>query len=145
MLNNEAITKRELAMKLPIQIIFRNMEPSAAVEERVRQLAGKLEHYSDKLINCHVVIESSHHHKHQGLLYSVKIDLTIPGTELIVNKESDDDHTHEDVYVAIRDAFDAIKRQLTDHKATHHDKIRHGEKLSHEWPKHDDTNENEID
>jgi cold shock CspA family protein len=56
------------------------------------------------------VIEVPHKHKHQGRSFDVRLDLTVPGKELVVNREAD-----EDVYVALRDAFDAAKRQLDDY------------------------------
>jgi ribosomal subunit interface protein len=96
-------------MQIPLQVTFRDMEHSDAVETRIREKAEKLQRYYDKIMGCRVVIEMPQRHKHQGKLHSVRIDLTVPGAELVAN------HTqHEDVYVAIRDAFDAMSRQLED-------------------------------
>lgn len=103
---------KEVAMKLPIQVIFRNMEPSPAAEERARTLAAKLDRYYDRITACRVVIEAPHNHHYKGRLYHVRIDLTVPDAELVASREPTDHHAHENVYVAIRDAFKAIKRQL---------------------------------
>lgn len=103
-------------MQMPLQITFRNMEPSAAVEDRVRERAARLDQYYDRIMSCRVVIESPHRHHHQGKVFHVRIDLTLPqGGELIVNRESEQDHAHEDVFVAVRDAFDAMQRQVQDY------------------------------
>lgn len=96
-------------MQIPLQVTFRDMEHSDAVEVRIREKAEKLQRYYDRIMGCRVVVEMPQRHKHQGKLHSVRIDLTVPGAELVAN------HTqHEDVYVAIRDAFDAMSRQLED-------------------------------
>lgn len=103
------------------------MDPSVAVEGRAKQLATKLNQYFDKILNCRVIIESPHNHHHKGKLYQVHIRLTVPDAELVVSREPSDDHGHEDVYVAIRDAFNAIKRQLqqyADHRRGH---VKHHE------------------
>lgn len=97
-------------MQIPLQVTFRDMEHSDAVETRIREKAEKLQRYYDRIMGCRVVVEMPQRHKHQGKLHSVRIDLTVPGAELVAN------HTqHEDVYVAIRDAFDAMSRQLEDY------------------------------
>ena len=61
-------------------------------------------------ISYPVVVEAPHKHHHQGKQFNVRIDIGVPGNEIVVNR----DH-HEDVYVALRDAFDAAKRQLEDY------------------------------
>lgn len=102
-------------MQLPVQIVFRNMGPSAAVEAKVRERMEKLEKTYDHIMSCRVVVEESHRHHHQGNLYQVRVDVKVPGDELVVSHASDAHQAHEDVYVAIRDAFDATRRQLEDY------------------------------
>jgi len=100
-------------MQIPLQITFRDMEPSAAVEARIREKTAKLEHVYDRIMSCRVMVESPHCHHHQGRLFQVRIDLTVPDDELVVSQaHHHKDHSHEDVYVAIRDAFNAMQRQL---------------------------------
>ena len=100
-------------MQLPVQVTFRGMSPSPAIESRVRERAEKLERFHDHITSCRIAIEAPHQHHHKGQIYSVRIDLTVPGAELVVNHGAED-HAHEDVYVAIRDAFDAAARRLED-------------------------------
>ncbi len=102
-------------MQIPVQITFRDMEPSPAIEERVRERAAKLERFYDRITSCRVLVEEPHLHQHKGKLFHVRIDVTVPGGELVANRSHDDNHAHEDVYVAIRDAFRAIERQLEEH------------------------------
>lgn len=99
-------------MQLPLQITFRDMPASDPIEERIRERASKLERFHDRITGCKVVVSAPHRHQHKGNLYSVTIDLTVPGGEVVVNNDSSDKQSHEDVYVAIRDAFDAAERQL---------------------------------
>lgn len=108
-------------MKIPLQVTFRDMPTSEAVEARVREKADKLSRFYDRIINCRVVIEMPQRHKHQGKLHSVRIDLSVPGAELVANHARD-----EDVYVAVRDAFAAITRQLEEFA-----RMQRGEVKSH--------------
>jgi cold shock CspA family protein len=101
-------------MQKPVQITFRGMEKSPAVEETVREYAEKLDRYYDGIISCRIVIESPHRQHHQGNLFHVAIAIKVPGTEILVNREKSERHSHEDAYVAIRDAFAAARRQLED-------------------------------
>lgn len=99
-------------MKLPLQITFRNMEGSDAMKTNIEDRAGKLDQVFDQIMGCRVMVESQHRHHQAGNLYHVRIDITVPGNELVVSRESHEHHAHTDVYVAIRDAFDAARRQL---------------------------------
>ena len=99
-------------MQLPLEITFRNMDPSPALEDNIRDKASKLERYCDRIMSCRVAVEAQHKHHHKGNIYHCRIDLTVPGKELAVSREPHKDHSHEDPYVAVRDSFDAMRRQL---------------------------------
>lgn len=99
-------------MQVPAQITFKDIEHSDAVEARVREKIDKLETYSDRITSCRVVIAAPHRHHHKGKIYEVRIDLTLPGEEIAVVHEGPANHAHEDIYVAIRDSFEAARRQL---------------------------------
>ena len=119
-------------MQIPLQITFRDMEPSDAVEAAIREKAAKLDHFYDHNMSCRVMVEAPHGHHHQGRLFQVRIDMTVPDGELLVTHEHHHkDHSHEDVYVAIRDAFNAMKRQLEDYA-----RKRRGKVKTHETPAH---------
>lgn len=117
-------------MQQPLQISFRDMEPSAAVEARIREKAEKLDRFYDRIVSCRVVVESPHRHHHKGNLYHVRIDLTIPEGELVANRQNGQNHAHEDVYVAIRDAFDAMRRQLEEYARRRRGAVKVHEGLS---------------
>ena len=118
-------------MQLPLQITFRHMDSSEAVAERIRERAGELERFFDRIISCRVVVECRHPRRRQGNLFRIRVDLKIPGREIAVGRDPAAHHSHEDVYVAIRDAFDAARRALEDHV-----RERRGEVKLHAVPEH---------
>ena len=97
-------------MEIPMQITIRDMEHSAALETKIREKAKKLDEFFNHIMSCRVVVDMPHKHHHQGKQFNVRIDISVPGNEIVVNR----DHS-EDVYIALRDAFDAAKRQLEDY------------------------------
>lgn len=98
-------------MQIPLQITYRDFPPSDAIAAKIQQQVAKLEHFSNRITNCRVVVEAPHQHHRQGNLYHVRISLSLPGKELAIANSSKN-HAHEDIYVAIRDAFAAAERQL---------------------------------
>lgn len=97
-------------MQKPLQITVRDVPRSDALEGHIRERAEKLELFHPHMTGCRVLVQQPHRHKHQGKKFNVRLDITVPGGEVVVDREE-----HEDVYVALRDAFDAAKRQLEDH------------------------------
>jgi len=116
-------------MQNPVQVTFRDMASSDAIREACLKEVDKLERFHDRLTSMRIVVASPHRHHHKGVLYSIRVDLTLPGREIVVNRDHHEDHSHEDVYVAIRDAFRATRRQLEDfsHK-------RRGDVKTHDEP-----------
>jgi ribosome-associated translation inhibitor RaiA len=130
------------AMNLPVQVTFRHMEPSAAVEARIRDEAAALDRYFSRITSCRVVVEAP---GRRGKGFHISIDIGVPGSEIAVNhdaslhgaamhgekaaltKTDEAEAEHKDVYVALRDAFDAARRQLADYA----EKLR-GEVKRHE-------------
>jgi len=86
------------------------MEPSPALEGFVRQWALKLDHLSERIERCHVVIERPHQHQKHGQHVHVRVTVAVPGPDIVVSHEHALDGSHEDAYVAIRDAFQAARR-----------------------------------
>jgi ribosomal subunit interface protein len=99
-------------MQLPLQIACRGFSCSESIDAKVRSKVDKLEEVFKDITSCRVVIESPHHHQHKGNTYRVSIDVTVPQGEVVVDQGGGENHAHEDVYVAIRDAFDAMGRRL---------------------------------
>ena len=118
-------------MKQPLEIIFRDIPHSDFIEAKIREKAEKLDRFYDRIMACRVVVETPHGHHYKGNLYHVSIDLTVPEKEIVINRSPKNHHAHEDVYVSIRDAFDAAKRKLQNYASK-----RRGNVKSHQIPLH---------
>jgi ribosome-associated translation inhibitor RaiA len=115
------------------QITFRHMEVSPAVEARILDEIAALERYFERITSCRVVVEAPHKHHQHGRGFHITIDLHVPGKEIVVNHEPSlhsalaegeatevekhlETHPdHKDIFVSIRDAFAAARRQLEDY------------------------------
>jgi len=102
-------------MQTEPQVTFDDIPIDEAVREAAFDHAAQLERYCDRITGCHVVVAQPHRRHREGRLYSIRIDVLVPGGEIVVNREHHLDHAHEDPLVALRDAFLATRRQLEDH------------------------------
>ena len=102
-------------MQLPLQVSFRHMEPSEAIEALIRERAAKLDTFAHHIMSCRVVVEPAGKHHERGNLYEVRIDLTVPGEEIAVTREPSQHTEYKDIHVALRDAFDSARRKLEDY------------------------------
>jgi ribosome-associated translation inhibitor RaiA len=102
-------------MQVPLQVAFEGIEHSDAIEARVREEAAKLEEFHSRIVSARVVVARPQHRHHKGDIYHVRIHLVIPNApDIAVSREPAARGAHEDVYVTIRDAFKAARRQLQD-------------------------------
>ncbi len=113
-------------MQLPLQITFRDIDPSPAVEAAIRERAARLERFADRITSCHATIEFHNDNHRKGRLFHCRIDIRVPGRHIVVGHDGRHNHAHEDVYVTIGDAFDAAKRQLEDYARYIRDDVRAG-------------------
>ncbi|MDQ2994187.1 MAG: HPF/RaiA family ribosome-associated protein [Pseudomonadota bacterium] len=97
-------------MSMNLDITVRDIPTSDGIEDRIRGKAEKLTQYFERIENCKVVVEQEQKKQTHGKLYNVHLDVTVPGKHLVVNKQP-----AEDLYVAIRDSFQAMYRQLEDY------------------------------
>lgn len=118
-------------MTMPIQVTFRDMQASPEVAEYVRTRAAKLETFFDRITACRVVLEAPHHrHHNQGKRFSVHIDLTVPGEELVVGKKPES-LGHEDMYACVDEAFDDAGRVLEEYARRVHGVVKRHERSKH--------------
>jgi ribosomal subunit interface protein len=112
-------------MKIPLELAFHQLDSSPAIKERVRERVDRLERYFKDITSCRVSVEAPHKSQYNTAHYTVNIDITVPGKEIVVSEHpKPEENNHEDVYVAIRDAFDTAERQLK----THSGKLRENRK-----------------
>ena len=116
-----------LISKTPV--LFRGIEHSQAVEDAVHKRLEKLERYTDKIQSLKVILEAPHNNHYKGRVYHVGIEAMMPSHDIVVAHDHHDKHAHEDIYVAIRDAFNAVERRLKTVSGKQRAK-RHGERLN---------------
>lgn len=97
-------------MQMPLQITMQNVPRSEALEARIRESAAKLEQFNPRITSCRVAVDEIEKHQRNGREFRVRVEVHAPGHEQAVSTL----HHHEDVYVALRDAFDSARRQLED-------------------------------
>lgn len=102
-------------MQIKPEITYRGFDRSEALDADIQARLRKLEQHYDRITSCQVVVEAHHHHHQQGNLFHVRIRLGVPGKELVISHDQHDKHAHEDAYVAVRDAFQSMERQLEEH------------------------------
>jgi len=132
--------REDKPIKIPLQITFKNMPPSEVVEAHVREAAQKLDEFCDEIMGCRVLVEIPHHHHRKGRRAHMRIDLTVPGAEIVIkrsprlvtdrptrfhkapdeaeleeSRELSKYAAHDDIQLTIRDAFDAARRKLQDY------------------------------
>lgn len=112
-------------MEIPFELEFKNMSPSEALTGLIRDRMRKLEKFHPHITGCRVIVEAPHRHHHQGKQYQVHVRLIVPGNILVSSRDTPNP-SHEDPNVAVRDAFDAMRRQLEDYV-----RIKRGDIKSH--------------
>jgi cold shock CspA family protein len=101
-------------MTLSPQIAFHNLPPSDEIEAKIRAEVEHLGEFHDRIMSCRVVVDVPHRHHKQGNLYQVRIDLKVPGKEIVVRREPADQPEYRDLDLTIRHSFDEARRQLED-------------------------------
>ncbi len=101
-------------MEHPLDLTWRHLEPTPELMEAVEDGVDRLEEVGAKLQRCRVVVEGPPRRRKHGGLFHVTVDLVVPGHTFVVRRAPQEHHEHEDGRVAIRDAFEAARRQLTD-------------------------------
>lgn len=101
-------------MQTPVDITFRGMPKSLAAEASVTRWVDRLARAFGRILRCTVVIEVPHRSQRQGQTFHVRVEIAIPDHVVEVSRDPGIDHTHEDLYMAISDAFRAARRQLQD-------------------------------
>jgi putative sigma-54 modulation protein len=106
--------QRPCAMQTPLQITFRGMDHSDAVEALIRKRAEGLERFHDRITRCHVVVEMPHNRQHKGNTFRIRLDISTPTGEVVASNADATEPAHTDIHAVVRDIFDAARRQLDD-------------------------------
>lgn len=120
--------------EVPLKITFRDFDSSDAIRSAIQKRVDHLGHLFDRILNCEVVVSAPHRHHNKGKIFHVQIHLHVPGQVVHITRNPEKNLAHQDVYVALRDAFDAAERKLEDfirvmrrevkqHKGSPHGKV----------------------
>ncbi len=99
-------------MQLQPQITFRNLDTSPSVKQQIEERVAALGRFFNRIVACKVIVEAATRRHRPNKVFHVAVHLTVPSGEIVVNRDPAEQHAHEDVRVAVRDAFDAARRQL---------------------------------
>jgi putative sigma-54 modulation protein len=105
-------------MTMSVQITFRDIDHSDAVDDRIREHAERLgKKFGERATSLHVTLSAPHHSANKGRLYQFTLEFVVPKGEIVVRQGDGHgaDHSHEDVYIALRDAFKSLERRTRDH------------------------------
>jgi ribosomal subunit interface protein len=102
-------------MVIPVQVTFRNMSTSEALEAAIRERAAKLDRFHPRIMACRVAVEAARHRQMRGLVFHVRVDVTVAHGEVVASGDTSAPTPHENVYIALRDAFDDVRRRLEEH------------------------------
>jgi ribosome-associated translation inhibitor RaiA len=112
-------------MKVPIEITYRDVAKSDSIDSLIREKAAKMDQICDHITSCRVAIEKPHEFQKSGQPYRVRIEMRVPpGHVLVAKRESTEGDIHNDLQAIIRDAFDAIRRQLQKVNRQQHGQIK---------------------
>ena len=112
-------------MPVPLQITFHELPSSPAVETQIRERAESLERHCDRLTSCRVIVEGRHRAQRPAQQFHVRVELTLPGKVITVGKHPAEYQAHDDIFVAVRSAFDAVRRRLDHHAQRRHGEVKH--------------------
>jgi cold shock CspA family protein len=117
-------------MPIPLRITCSGVVAGQALRSRIHREAEKLDRFARQILACRVIVTGASHRHHQGNLYAVRLQISIPhGQDIVVDRNPDSDHAHEDPYVAVRDAFNAARRRLQDRERRLEGKVKTHERL----------------
>jgi ribosomal subunit interface protein len=115
-------------MNFPVHVTLRGMAPSTALEEYIHRKAATLERFSRRIIRCRVTVEApSRARAPSASRYKVRVDMIVPGDELVVGRHS----LHQDVYASVDKAIDEAQRVLEDHERRRRQEVKHHEGTRH--------------
>jgi putative sigma-54 modulation protein len=102
-------------MHTPVEIHFHGIEKSEAIEERVQEKVSKLAKHFGGMTRCRVVLEAPHRSPQKPKVFQIKIEISLPRRPpIVVCHEREGSHAHEELPLAIRDAFEAALRKVDD-------------------------------
>lgn len=94
-------------MKPAVDVVYRDLDSSAALNEVIIKKLAKLSRYSDQILRSRVILDTPHNHKHKGKQFRASIELDIKGHPFAAITQDD-----ESIHIAVRDAFYTAERKV---------------------------------
>jgi len=118
-------------MRVELSISYEHMKRIDDLDTRIREYVDQLEQRFGRIISCRVVVQGPHKHHRRGTHYQARIYLHVPRGEIAVTHEAPLNKAHEDVFVAVHDAFRAARRKLEERVRQHTGRSRAREVCPH--------------
>lgn len=109
----------------PIQIQFQGMDVSPALRDAIDDDFQKLIRFAPDIISARAIVSLAESRHHQGNRFLVALRIAIPGGELHSGHTARGNRSHEDPFVAARDSFRAMRRQLEDRERKRRGDVKH--------------------
>ncbi len=106
------IKSRENGMQQSSEIRFRHVTRSPNLLKIIQKYVDRLELFFPRIVGCQVLVEAPHHHQKKGFPYHVRVDIQLPGKEIVVDPHPKTGGRETDIYVAVSDSFNAATRKL---------------------------------
>jgi ribosome-associated translation inhibitor RaiA/cold shock CspA family protein len=101
-------------MQRPLQVTYKGLEKSEAIDGLIRGRAAALEALHPRITGCRVVVEVPHRGSENAKVpIAITVEVEVPGRALIVGKDAEERReAKQDHTAALNNAFDAVERQL---------------------------------
>jgi len=93
-------------MKSAVDVVYRDMNSSAALNEAITKKIEKLNRYTDQIIHSRIVLDTPHNHKHKGKQFRASLEIDLKGSPIAITQDN------ESIHLAVRDAFNSAERKI---------------------------------
>ena len=93
-------------MKSAVDVVYRDMNSSASLNEAITKKIEKLHRYTDQIIHSRIVLDTPHNHKHKGKQFRASLEIDLKGSPIAITQDN------ESIHVAVRDAFITAERKI---------------------------------
>ena len=104
-------------METTLRVAYKNLDRQykESIEEEIGILSRKMQKFSPSILGCRIIVGMPHKRHRDGNLFRATVTLNVPGKRIVVSRDCSLRRTNENIYVAVRRAFDDAARQLEEH------------------------------
>lgn len=93
-------------MKSAVDVVYRDLASSTAINETITKKIEKLNRYTDQIVHSRIVLDTPHNHKHKGKQFRASLEIDLKGSPIAITQDN------ESIHLAIRDAFITAERKI---------------------------------